>query len=189
MVGVHHRQRADGPGHRCDPAADGGRLRGDRQRRRVDAAPSGGAGRHPRVQDAGRQAASISAKVAREMMKMLTDVVEQGATGNRAPDPRLRRGGQDGHGAEALPNGSGYSKTTTSPRSSALCRRITHACGVVVGRSAASDLGRRRGRAGGAEIASSRCSTLRSRPVALAGGIGWRRPRPGAYARSGGERV
>ncbi len=52
----------------------------------------------------------ISPKVAKEMMAMLTEVVEkEGATGNSAQIPGYVVAGKTGTAQKALPNGGGYS--------------------------------------------------------------------------------
>ena len=92
----------------------------------------------------------VTAKVARQMVSMLTDAVDEG-TGTEARIAGLRGRRQDGHGAEAAARTAAATRSTpTWPRSSASCRPTTRKLVVlVVDRRAAPHLGRRRGGARG----------------------------------------
>ena len=107
VVGLDDRQRADRPGHRGDADADGVRVRGGRERRRLDPAAPRRAGRRPRVAEAEASPAHVADGQPRDKT-MLTDVVARRATGDEAAIPGYTRRRQDGHRAEAGRAG-GYS--------------------------------------------------------------------------------
>ena len=148
VVGLDDRQRADRAGHRGDAAADGGRLRRDRERRRLAAA----APRRP-----GRGRASAWRPKRRQVLSAETapgaDARCCAASSRRAPGRRPRSTATASPARRAPRRSRSRPAATrtraTSPRSSA--SRPASRPRVVVarhrGRAAGRDLGRHRRRA------------------------------------------
>ena len=139
LVGLDDRNGADRTGHRGDAAADGQRLRGDRQRRRHAAGARDRKGRGQEGASRGRAPDRLTA----HGRPHDRDVPQRRGRGNghRGRDPRLHRRGQDGHGEQGGERRA--TSRSTSPRSSASCRPEAAARDPRDGRRAAGpDLGR-----------------------------------------------
>ena len=111
LVGLDDRHRADRAGHRRDAAADGLRLRDDRQRRRSRAPAPRREGREQRVRRS-KGTRVVSRHTADRMMSMFRDVVLEG-TGTQAAIPGYTVAGKTGT-AQKAENGHYVSKYVAS---------------------------------------------------------------------------
>ncbi len=103
------RQRPDRPGNLGDADSDGLRLRGGRERRRLDPAASGAPGRRPGAREVGAPPAHVSGGRPRGEVDARRRRQRRGRYGHRGGDPGYTVAGKTGTAQVATP--TGYSTT------------------------------------------------------------------------------